>query len=419
MKLVQGMRKLGALVLAVCLVACLWAAPAQARMELNIDYAAFEDLPAVSWYSNYMKKALEEHFFYGISRTLFDPNRAITRGEAVTVLSRLYESLSNTNIPNYGGVSTFSDVAANRFYANPIVWAQREGIATGVTEDAFGPDNPVTQQELAVMIDKFLDAYDSAARRAPLAESEVNLTGVADWAKEAVVNISGYEVFTAAHWNPTAPALRGDCSAFFVRLYERIVAGGGAAVPCQEYRYAFPAGSVAEDFTVVPESVAGEGTDRIGRVRLIKSYSEYREIVNRVESFCQPVAVQEQLDVDESSFGAGRNLAAIEIKSVGKPDFNAELASSGTLQNAGKFTFSCTGYTESAQKDITGQIFFVSVPSTVADAKDVECAVLRWTEDVPMPTTPTPSPSPSPSPTPTPDPEQEEHTGAGKTVGLP
>lgn len=408
MKLTWAMKKLGALLLAVCLVACLWAAPAQAVMVLNIDYGAFVDLPKVAWYSDYMKKALEEHFFYGISMTHFDPDRAITRGEAVTVLSRLYETLSNTHIPNYGGVSTFSDVAANRFYANPIVWAQREGIANGVTEDTFGPENPVTQQELAVMIDKFLDVYDHASRRAPFAEGEISLTGVADWAKEAVVNVSGYEVFTAAHWNPTAPALRGDCSAFFVRLYERIVAGNGTAVPSLEYRYAFPEGSVDENFAVVPESVAAEGKDSIGSVRLITSNSEYREVLNRVESFCQPVAVQEQLDVDESFFSAGRNLIAVEIKAVGMPEFNAELASSGTLQNAGKFTFSCEGYAESVQKDITGQVFFVEVSRTVTDAKSVICSVLRWTEDVQV--GPAISPSPSPAPTTEPSPEPDATT---------
>ena len=402
-KLTRGMKKLGALLLAVCLIACLWAAPAQAVMVLNLDYGAFVDLPKVAWYSDYMKKALEEYFFYGISQTHFDPDRAITRGEAVTVLSRLYETLSNTHIPNYGGVSTFSDVAANRFYANPIVWAQREGIATGLTEDTFGPENPVTQQELAVMIDKFLDAYDSTSRRTPLYESEVDLTGAADWARDAVVNISGYEVFTTAHWNPTAPALRGECSAFFVRLYERIVAGNGAAVPSQEYRYTFPEGSVDDDFAVVPNGVAGEGKDSIGSVRLIQSYDEYQEVLSRVESFCQPVSVREQLTVDESTFSSGQKLIAVEIKNVGMPDFHAELASSGTLQNAGKFTFSCEGYAESGQKDITGQVFFVEVPRTVTDAKSVICSVLRWTEDVLIRPEPSPSPAPTVEPSPEPD----------------
>ena len=42
----------------------------------------------------------------------------------------------------------FSDVADDRYYAEPIAWARQAGVVNGYTEHCFGPDLTATRGEV-------------------------------------------------------------------------------------------------------------------------------------------------------------------------------------------------------------------------------------------------------------------------------
>ncbi|MDR1245549.1 MAG: S-layer homology domain-containing protein, partial [Clostridiales Family XIII bacterium] len=48
----------------------------------------------------------------------------------------------------------FSDVAANAYYAEAIIWASVEGIVSG-TGDGFAPDAEINREQLAVMLYRY------------------------------------------------------------------------------------------------------------------------------------------------------------------------------------------------------------------------------------------------------------------------
>ena len=46
----------------------------------------------------------------------------------------------------------FTDVAEGRYYYNAILWAQTNGIVGGYGGGLFGPDDPITREQLAAIL---------------------------------------------------------------------------------------------------------------------------------------------------------------------------------------------------------------------------------------------------------------------------
>jgi len=88
---------------------------------------------------------IENGMMAGYGET-FGPNDSITRGQIVTILWRT----ENSPVINY--LMAYEDVAAEKYYTEAIRWATGEGIAGGYGNGKFGPDDPITRQQLAAIL---------------------------------------------------------------------------------------------------------------------------------------------------------------------------------------------------------------------------------------------------------------------------
>jgi hypothetical protein len=93
----------------------------------------------------------------GRTGTTFDPDTAVTRGEAAAIISRFYQAVSN---PRW---SASCSAAANPFDDTTGHWSEPNitcvnalGIITGTTTGAFSPEATVTRAEAATMWKKTL-----------------------------------------------------------------------------------------------------------------------------------------------------------------------------------------------------------------------------------------------------------------------
>ena len=96
----------------------------------------FTDVPSGSWYYNAVTYAYENNLFNGTSATTFSPELSMSRAMLVTVLYRLHGS------PEVSGATPFADVPAGEYYTRPVLWANENGIVTGITATTFAPDSP-------------------------------------------------------------------------------------------------------------------------------------------------------------------------------------------------------------------------------------------------------------------------------------
>ncbi len=90
----------------------------------------------------------------GISDVYFDPDGNVTRGMLVTVLYRL-EGEPAVVGDGVHDVPMFGDVDMGMYYANAIIWAQQNGIVKGISETEFAPDDFITREQIAAIMQRY------------------------------------------------------------------------------------------------------------------------------------------------------------------------------------------------------------------------------------------------------------------------
>lgn len=116
----------------------------------------FTDVPEGYWAYGAIQYVYGEGLMAGTSGSTFSPEGTTTRGQIVTILWRL----SGSPVVNYA--MDYNDVAEGSYYAEAIRWATSEGIAGGYGGGVFGPDDPITREQLAVMLHRYAqhEGYD-------------------------------------------------------------------------------------------------------------------------------------------------------------------------------------------------------------------------------------------------------------------
>ena len=131
------------------------------------------------WAKESINYVVSKGYFKGVGDNRFAPERSITRADFVTVLGRMAgidQSKFTKNV--------FKDVNGG-YYAAYVNWASENGIVRGIGHGKFDPKRPITREEMAVMMNKFLQVTDKK-----LSEKESKAFTddgtIAPWAKEAV-----------------------------------------------------------------------------------------------------------------------------------------------------------------------------------------------------------------------------------------
>ncbi len=106
----------------------------------------FVDVPADSYYYDAVLWATELGITKGTSYTTFSPNEPCSRAQIVTFLWRANGS------PAVGGSVTFSDVAADAYYATAVIWAEKNGITGGIGGGLFGSNNHCTRAQIVTFL---------------------------------------------------------------------------------------------------------------------------------------------------------------------------------------------------------------------------------------------------------------------------
>ncbi|SMC34615.1 S-layer homology domain-containing protein [Papillibacter cinnamivorans] len=105
----------------------------------------YSDVAEGSWYYDSVSYLSSRGLMNGVGGGRFVPGGSMTRGMAVTVLKRL----SGDDGSYTGG---FADVPAGAWYENAVSWASAKGIVNGIGGGKFAPENPVTREQLAIML---------------------------------------------------------------------------------------------------------------------------------------------------------------------------------------------------------------------------------------------------------------------------
>ncbi len=106
----------------------------------------FVDVPQNAYYAKAVLWAAEQGITKGSSETTFSPDETVTRGQTVTFLWRM-EGSESVSVNN-----PFADVAVDQYYTDAVLWAVKNGITTGKTDNSFAPDDPCTRAQIVTFL---------------------------------------------------------------------------------------------------------------------------------------------------------------------------------------------------------------------------------------------------------------------------
>ena len=116
----------------------------------RIHTISYNDVKAGDWYANAVNYVTLTGLMNGTGDG-FSPNLAINRGMMVTVLYRMAGS------PEVTAENPFTDVPADTWYTDAVIWASENGISAGTSETTFSPTNSLTREQLATFFYRFAD----------------------------------------------------------------------------------------------------------------------------------------------------------------------------------------------------------------------------------------------------------------------
>ncbi len=122
------------------------------RFVIGYNKVEFTDVLSRGWYADAVDFAVAHQFFNGVSDNKFEPNNEMTRAMVAKVIA----NMEGADLTSYN-TSAFVDVDKDAWYGAAIAWAADNKIVSGVGSGKFDPNAPVTREQLALMIHKFIE----------------------------------------------------------------------------------------------------------------------------------------------------------------------------------------------------------------------------------------------------------------------
>ena len=169
----------------------------------------FTDLSGYEWAADDISYLADKGIVNGESETSFAPERAVTRAEFVQIFVNAFALTGkNTEI-------NFADVTPSDWFYESVRQACGLGYINGISDEYFAPNETVTREDMAVILNRYLNKTNE--NRLAFADSEL----VSDYAENAVAALSenkiinGYEDNT---FRPKSGASRAEAAALIARI---------------------------------------------------------------------------------------------------------------------------------------------------------------------------------------------------------
>ncbi len=190
------------------------------RADENPDIVAnpFTDVSEKDWFYNDAMFVYKNGLMLGTSKTLFSPHGTVTRGMMATILWRMEGSLAPK------GENSFTDVEAGRWYADAITWATENGIFAGYSKDKFGPDDPITREQLTAIFYRYADYKGYKLTVTENLDKFEDADKITDYAKMVMQWAVGNGLIKGKSENlldPQGTATRAEISAMLHRFIEK------------------------------------------------------------------------------------------------------------------------------------------------------------------------------------------------------
>ena len=181
-----------------------------AEFVKEVEVSPFADVATDAYYYDAVKWAVNKGITNGVSETLFGPDQACTRAQIVTFLWRAAGS------PEPKSGSSFTDVAADAYYAKAVAWAVENGITKGTSETTFHPDETCTRAQGVTFLYRALGKLAAAQAGFTDVAADSYYADAVNWAAENGVTKGISETL----FGPDGSCTRAQIVTFLYRAYQ-------------------------------------------------------------------------------------------------------------------------------------------------------------------------------------------------------
>lgn len=194
--------------------------------RIDVYLTPFRDVRTRDWYSIDAKYVYDNGIMNGVSASSFNPGGALSRAMVVTMLYRL----DGATAPASG--SSFDDVKSGEWYYDAVGWAISEGIVEGYEDGSFRPDEPVSREELAVLIYRYCGEIPQLPADVLASVTYADRASIAQWALPGVAYCTYNKLMTgksSGAFDPAGLSNRAEGATVIARLDKLLTPAEAAA----------------------------------------------------------------------------------------------------------------------------------------------------------------------------------------------
>jgi len=187
----------------------------------TLAISTYSDVPDDAWYTEYLQTLSDSDIIQGFPDGTFRPEEPVTRVQFIALLSRC----SKADLTVYHSTDPlFSDISdPSAWYYDAVQWAGFNKITLGVNNSCFAAEEPITRQEVAVLMIRYMESMGFSAVGATLSYTDSN--SIASWASKSIqkcTQLSIMEGSPANQFYPTAICTRGETAKVITQLNNTI-----------------------------------------------------------------------------------------------------------------------------------------------------------------------------------------------------
>lgn len=138
--------------------------PVQAAEEPWVN--PYTDVAEGAWYYDAVRFVSENGWMGGCGDGRFGVDDPLSRAQLVQILFNV------EGRPAADPIVVFSDVDGGAWYAGAVGWAVRQGVAGGYGNGLFGPDDPVTREQLAAILWRYAGSPAAGSESLPFVDAD-------------------------------------------------------------------------------------------------------------------------------------------------------------------------------------------------------------------------------------------------------
>ena len=150
----------------------------------------YKDVAETDWFYDAVAYTYYEELMTGMDKETFGPYGQLSRAQFALILYRMEGS------PSVETDNTFKDISGDEWYGPAILWAAKAGITKGYESGYFGPADPITREQMALMMYRYAQYQEKEVAATGDYSTFADAANVSDFAAEGMKWAVGNGIIT-------------------------------------------------------------------------------------------------------------------------------------------------------------------------------------------------------------------------------